>query len=571
MSGSCDPECAHNWLREPVPSITVQSGIPPSTYPERSIHTPLRYPNREIRLIEFLPGHGEQLKCRLSVHDLNNLDHAYVAISYVWGQPGHDREILLDGGIVTVRYNCWFALRQMRMHPLRTTGRRLFWCDSICINQDDDVEKSAQICLMGQIYSRAMYVAVCIGEVDEDFTNYLSLSEAGDNSVRATKIIEELDQREYFHRLWTVQECVLAKHIIIFCGTHIMKLYDWEARRGNGMYHGRHLDGRIFNTKESYTIPPPYTQESRPMGLAASIVDFSGRSCSVLHDKLYAFLSMEAEEYQVERWRINVDYSKSLWEMLLEYATKMAMRIPSSELKTRPVTLESIVVLARQLAVDDAFIEDMHRFFRQRIERSCALVPPTHMDENNSCIRLRARTVGRLLTTDQETIPAHEEAAIRESSSLRVLLEDLDFDRLYSNPDDFNLKDLVLTAWTSHPPHKALVTPHDTSSQPLFMFVHGNAQPGDIIIQITDLFKTFLICRENGWASMEIVGAATHYLFDPIHQDWEIDYNDREDGSWRVVLDPHDFLSFALLRGCLASFLCMPFSTSSIVEEQPCD
>ena len=40
---------------------------------------------------------------------------------------------------------------------------RPIWIDAVCINQNDDLEKSGQIPLMGEIYSKAAEVLVWLG------------------------------------------------------------------------------------------------------------------------------------------------------------------------------------------------------------------------------------------------------------------------------------------------------------------------------------------------------------------------------------------------------------------------
>ena len=58
--------------------------------------------------------------------------------------------------------NAYNLLRDLSSYLLP----RLLWIDSICIDQDNSSEKTAQVKLMGQIYSRASFVAVWLGSSD---------------------------------------------------------------------------------------------------------------------------------------------------------------------------------------------------------------------------------------------------------------------------------------------------------------------------------------------------------------------------------------------------------------------
>jgi Heterokaryon incompatibility protein (HET) len=43
----------------------------------------------------------------------------------------------------------------------------LLWCDAVCINQNDLVERARQVSLMQRIYSEAKAVTVWLGKVDK--------------------------------------------------------------------------------------------------------------------------------------------------------------------------------------------------------------------------------------------------------------------------------------------------------------------------------------------------------------------------------------------------------------------
>lgn len=49
-------------------------------------------------------------------------------------------------------------------------SKRIIWADAVCINQQDDAEKSHQVPLMGSIYSLAKTDAVWLGPGDVQHT-----------------------------------------------------------------------------------------------------------------------------------------------------------------------------------------------------------------------------------------------------------------------------------------------------------------------------------------------------------------------------------------------------------------
>ncbi|KAL1799759.1 hypothetical protein ACET3X_000101 [Alternaria dauci] len=101
-----------------------------------------------------------------------NLYH-YVAVSYSWGPDVESEklDVLINGHVVKVRKNLHAALLEFRaMEPFKQ-GLKL-WIDAITINQDNEVEKQAQILIMHEIYQRAGNIVVWIGpDVEQTFND----------------------------------------------------------------------------------------------------------------------------------------------------------------------------------------------------------------------------------------------------------------------------------------------------------------------------------------------------------------------------------------------------------------
>jgi hypothetical protein len=70
---------------------------------------------------------------------------------FLVGRPGKNFNVIIIDCEVPVTANAYNVLRDLSSYLLS----RLLWIDSICIDQDNIPEKTAQVKLIGQIYSRA--------------------------------------------------------------------------------------------------------------------------------------------------------------------------------------------------------------------------------------------------------------------------------------------------------------------------------------------------------------------------------------------------------------------------------
>jgi hypothetical protein len=91
---------------------------------------------------------------------LDRAKNTFDALSYEWGPPDSPREdIKLQDQIISIGENLWYAL-----HCLRDQTSLIdLWIDGLCINQEDPLEKSHQVGMMGEIYKAASFVRVWLG------------------------------------------------------------------------------------------------------------------------------------------------------------------------------------------------------------------------------------------------------------------------------------------------------------------------------------------------------------------------------------------------------------------------
>jgi len=160
----------------------------------------------------------------------------YTALSYTWGNQ-HGTPIMLDGCQFPIGKNLSKVLH--RLYKETEDGEDiLVWIDAICINQQDEVEKSTQVRRMKEIYEQSKQVIVwlgeeaedsgyamgAIGQVDRRWATRTSLSAADRQLLapnldhRSTKAIHDLFRRPWWNRVWIIQEATCANNTYVWCG-----------------------------------------------------------------------------------------------------------------------------------------------------------------------------------------------------------------------------------------------------------------------------------------------------------------------------------------------------------------
>lgn len=230
-----------------------------------------------FRLLEILPGLGENIECQLHVCFLAECIGAYEALSYTWTLSGYrwknyltmnyeeemgDYTVSCNGIEKDVQPNLYTALKRLRHRD----HSRNIWADALCINQDDMQERSQQVKLMGDIFRNASRVLMWLGSeksvkrrqkdkfstperafsgvcaVVRTWLKYIHRSESktldslipsytkkgfNQEAHQSTAILPDderwkdillLYRERWFNRLWVVQEAALAREAFMIWG-----------------------------------------------------------------------------------------------------------------------------------------------------------------------------------------------------------------------------------------------------------------------------------------------------------------------------------------------------------------
>ena len=199
----------------------------------------------------------------------------FAALSYCWGNLSDKASITVNGQEVRVTVNLHSALKRLREERVQR-----IWVDALCINQQDDEERSYQVKRMDTIFQQANQVVVWLGDTDDmtkEDINSLSTKDAAakdaaakadaakaadakaadaaadeyaaEYAAKATakdaaakdaatihQVWSDLAQpallrlllRPYWTRVWIIQELAVASKITVFCGDYKFSWEDFE-------------------------------------------------------------------------------------------------------------------------------------------------------------------------------------------------------------------------------------------------------------------------------------------------------------------------------------------------------
>ncbi|KAL4806397.1 heterokaryon incompatibility protein-domain-containing protein [Aspergillus unguis] len=251
-------------------------------------HEKFDFASDSIRLLRLKPGTGDEpLHAEFETVRINQTPlPRYEAVSYTSDGDGADSTCPVYIGdywdVAYVSANCGKALRRFRQRK----GERWLWVDALCRTQEDSDEKSAQVHMLREIYSRAIKVLAYVGDEQTDFGPAFmflkdTTSSLGDRNVQTS--LSMLLEQPYFSRLWTIQETLMARELEIFCGSLSAR---WP----------RHSLETPEVQVPSWLLKDPKWFPFSGRDLFSILMETSQYQCSDPRDKVFAVLGLLADK-----------------------------------------------------------------------------------------------------------------------------------------------------------------------------------------------------------------------------------------------------------------------------------
>jgi hypothetical protein len=289
--------------------------------------------DNSIRLLILQPGiPGSIIHCDLIHTTLADCrddiyDH-YTALSYVWGDAKQSRRIFIEGKSAEGTISLAAALDGLR-HESKILR---LWADAICIDQSNIQERNEQVSLMRWIYTLAQQTIIYLGTSNEDCDRLLEAIAKGQSSDEVRKLANtEILSRDWFTRVWTYQELVLAKEVWVQCGRRRVKwdslftvlptnLYrtqqllmkDHEPRAGETEVGMEMLLG-MQRTRLKLRLGVLTGGNSDPESLLQILLARRGFGVTDLRDMIYGHLALAIIDPSSEV--IEIDYEKTVIEV----------------------------------------------------------------------------------------------------------------------------------------------------------------------------------------------------------------------------------------------------------------
>ncbi|KAJ4987114.1 ankyrin and HET domain-containing protein [Stagonosporopsis vannaccii] len=259
----------------------------------------------------------------------------YEAVSYVWGENGQTGvvKVRTPHGLkaFTVRSNIITMLRHLRerrsLQPL--------WIDAICIDQNSDSEKDAQVQEMGDVYQKASQTLVWLGDHKEHLLSNLERAWPYRHHVnRLKKDVEPLLNNVYFTRRWIIQELFFSKKVLLLDNYRTLNfkvLEDASEFILKHVHHLHHVDDakdhiylNVDNIKDRRLLHALHlmqilrelrSQSAQHHDFMRLLVSAHLSRCEKGHDRIYALIALEKGETVRA-----VDYETGVEKLFKEFA-----------------------------------------------------------------------------------------------------------------------------------------------------------------------------------------------------------------------------------------------------------
>lgn len=296
------------------------------------------------RILHLEPGcDDEPFRGRLEVTNAEKAS-PYEALSYCWGNEEPNSHMWIEESPLPIRPNLASAIKALRY---RDKARRL-WIDALCIDQSNLEERSRQVRYMRLIYRHCTKVIVWLGpmgpgvkdafeaakriiesealirqvssvsHLEGNLGGTVNLSSEVQTDILHTvreslptssiKNLSDLFDREYFFRLWVLQEVVAGPNPTAKCGELEMSFLDLACcgefishfRGGDDMKKPQGLVWKtiIFDRDRAYKKGQDGTVEGSLGSLTVLLEKLRGFKSTDERDRIFSLLGISDEGLQ---------------------------------------------------------------------------------------------------------------------------------------------------------------------------------------------------------------------------------------------------------------------------------
>lgn len=126
----------------------------------RLLRIPATTSNASIEELDSQSTSPNQESYEIVITSLDNCEHIYQAISYVWDDSAQDHSIKINGKYsLPITKTLAVGLPQLA----KICSTRFLWIDQICIDQSNNQERGRRVLIMGEIYRNAESVLIWTG------------------------------------------------------------------------------------------------------------------------------------------------------------------------------------------------------------------------------------------------------------------------------------------------------------------------------------------------------------------------------------------------------------------------
>ena len=354
---------------EPVFLLLIEDDEPP---PQKYHYKPLSDP-RNFRILYIEPGvPGSRI--RASLHESRLGDGVtYLALSYVWGSPQIVAYVMVEDCYSLVTENLYAALQH-----LRSENEPLYiWIDQICINQQDQEERSQQVMLMHDIFSKSVQVLIWLGKDTQPYaegllyilkllahTDYLNAQLDDDLVERVVDFTDSQDvdeilpslsalyENRWFSRSWTFQEAVCNPDTAIttsFVGItlEILTSFTQLLMRNDTIKLLLPLSHQSYRATRQLMVISQYRTSNPGQSLLQLAHSTRDRSATDPRDRLYSLIGIQASN---DQQAFTPSYGHSTTRVYTEYASSVMQesnRLHILEYNGSPVRAFCLLVLSK--------------------------------------------------------------------------------------------------------------------------------------------------------------------------------------------------------------------------------